>query len=150
MRKHSRHACCWCDRRLGPRRREHTGNEHLRLKQSCSVDSVKRGYGSTDFTITKVKRVHRRIELRKPWENYTKITPRYHTFIASFYFICQSCIRGKAITAPKTENITSIIQKGTRFFCFCSPAASAAGFALLATTAACCWTAGDGAGAGFS
>ena len=84
----------------------------------------------------------------RPIENIYKITPRYHTFSVIYY--SQSCIRGKAITAPKTENMTRTIQKGTAFFWFFSRRASATGCALLATTGAC-WTAGDGAGAaGFS
>jgi hypothetical protein len=97
---------------------------------------------------------------------FTNMTPRGHLshtnqyktiqnygpvshFLIVFYY-CQSCIRGKAITAPKTENMTRTIQKGTAFFWFFSRRASATGCALLATTGAC-WTAGDGAGAaGFS
>ena len=79
--------------------------------------------------------------------NYTKLRP---SITLSVIYYSQSCIRGKAITAPKTENMTRTIQKGTAFFWFFSRRASATGCALLATTGAC-WTAGDGAGAaGFS
>lgn len=80
-------------------------------------------------------------------ENYTKLRPGITPSHCLYY--CQSCIRGNAITALKTENMTSTIQKGTAFFWFLSRRASASGCALLATTGAC-WTAGDGAGAGFS
>lgn len=116
--------------------------------KTVAVLLVKRVYGSTDFTITSSSTWLQSLETNashKPSQIYTKLRPRYNT--SAFY--CQSCIRGKAITAPKTENITSNIQKGTGFFGFFSRRASATGFALLSTAGAC-WAAGDGATVGFS
>uniref|UniRef100_A0A8R7QZZ2 Uncharacterized protein n=1 Tax=Triticum urartu TaxID=4572 RepID=A0A8R7QZZ2_TRIUA len=64
---------------------------------------------------------------QKAIQNYGITVTLYSTFY------CESCIRGKAITAPKTETITTISQKGTRFFSLFSPWTSAIGLLILFT-----------------